>query len=845
MISNPLPRPEPGPARPPAKERGDASFARLREQGLEWLQAVSGHTWTDHNLHDPGITLLEQLCYALTDLVYRADFPVADHLTGPDGTIDYAGLSLHPPADIFPCRATTPADMRRVLLDAVPGLDDATLQPRDDGVLRLVLQLSQGAVDGAAQRIAAAREAFHAQRNLGEDLDLVVTCVRDVACELHAQIEIDGPRDAADVLAEVYDRCDRFIARAATCRSLDERRRAGASLEDIYTGPALKHGFIDDLPEGQDGTQRLFLSDLAAVVQAVPGVALARLSELRPANDVASNGSVAWRGDGWALRLAMPTDGAPATIAVTRRGNRVAVTPDDLRRKLDDLRAAGRSNRARQQADQAGRAAAALPRGQHRDLQRYHSVQRLLPAIYGVGRHGVSRSAPPQARARAQQLQAYLLMMEQVIAQGLAQVQHLRELFSVNGGSRQTLWSQMIGPDSVPGVERLLLAPAAQVEQAMYPPFDRSARRKSRALDHLLALYGETCAQSSMRQFCGHHSPHELESLLLENKAAWLRDVVGLTRDRAAGFDLGRDAWDTPDNGSGLQRRVALLLGLRIGHPRPLAKALQQQRLRLVPQPLPQHASLQLTPQQAQAAGAAGQATTPPTRAELQADLQRMAVLRGALPAGVFHAGLWRDRYRLLAGGDASPGAPHRLVLGPDDDGRWWDLGEHADAASARRAAGSLRLFLLHLHQESEGLHVVEHVLLRPLADGGRAHAALELPAGFHALRISVLMPGWTARTRQPAFRRFAQETLRINCPAHLSLRCLWLEVDAMQRFEGCWLPWLVARRNLAAAPGNTQLAALADEAACRVIQCLRQPGDDDGNPQDGEGDEPWLQGHA
>ena len=27
--------------------------------------------WTDHNTHDPGITVLEALCYVLTDLQYR------------------------------------------------------------------------------------------------------------------------------------------------------------------------------------------------------------------------------------------------------------------------------------------------------------------------------------------------------------------------------------------------------------------------------------------------------------------------------------------------------------------------------------------------------------------------------------------------------------------------------------------------------------------------------------------------------------------------------------------------------------------------------------------------------
>src|SRR5262245_29599426 len=61
-------------------------YAFLRARGLEYIQQLSGRIWTDHLLHDPGITTLELLCYALTDLAYRTGFGVADLLTAPDGT---------------------------------------------------------------------------------------------------------------------------------------------------------------------------------------------------------------------------------------------------------------------------------------------------------------------------------------------------------------------------------------------------------------------------------------------------------------------------------------------------------------------------------------------------------------------------------------------------------------------------------------------------------------------------------------------------------------------------------------------------------------------------------------
>ncbi len=54
-------------------ENPSLNFKRLRKEGIELIQALSGDSWTDYNLHDPGVTTLEVLCYALTELGYRAD----------------------------------------------------------------------------------------------------------------------------------------------------------------------------------------------------------------------------------------------------------------------------------------------------------------------------------------------------------------------------------------------------------------------------------------------------------------------------------------------------------------------------------------------------------------------------------------------------------------------------------------------------------------------------------------------------------------------------------------------------------------------------------------------------
>ena len=56
----------------------DLDFDFLRKTGIDYIQALSSKLWTDYNSHDPGITILEILCYALTDLGQRINLPLED-----------------------------------------------------------------------------------------------------------------------------------------------------------------------------------------------------------------------------------------------------------------------------------------------------------------------------------------------------------------------------------------------------------------------------------------------------------------------------------------------------------------------------------------------------------------------------------------------------------------------------------------------------------------------------------------------------------------------------------------------------------------------------------------------
>lgn len=882
------------PTTPPATiRRSDKAaralgFERLLAQGLQRLQEASGRLWTDHNLHDPGITVLEQLCFALTELAYRADQPVQDHLAGPDGRIDLAALALHPPEQALPCRATTGEDYRRLLLDRVPGLDDAHLQPAAPGtavagVYRLQLKVASGAHfspqawDEEAEARARRREAlraYRAERNLCEDLDPEGEPVLSRWCSLHGDVEIAGPREPAEIVADIYDCAMRWIDRSPRRLARGERLKQ-RTMDQVYDGPVTLVGFVPD--EGPDDHRqtRLYLADLVRDVRKVEGIkevhdlalATARSAGGRPEAaqyGPPSHGSVAWTGADWALRLHIPRAGDTPHVKLRRRALEVALpAADELWRRVRNLRVADIAQRTRLQSNLRKEEEEARPRGTYRPPSAHLSVQHDFPALYALGRHALPASASAQHKARVKQLRAYLLMFDQLLANGDAQLHHLRDLFAVRGvrpsgagsgasrgeappaaadalvqpgddivpAGRQTYWWQALEADGVPGLDELLTQPAAQIAREACAFFDRSSARKSRLLDHLLALHGETLTQNSLRQYCGHLRADELDRALLDNKARFLEDIVDLSRARAGAFDDSRPLWGNPANFSGLARRMCLLLGFRHDDARSLTRslgqALQRAGVTLVEGEVPARPDAPRSASEVMVnvvdalARAAGPADTGPD------PLRWLAQGAPHLPAALFRAGAAHDRYRMrtLPARDSQGARTSVAVVAGGD--RAWTLDAVDTRETARLAAARLRRTLIELNESCEGLHLVEHVLLRPLRARSYEHERLAPLGQFaYGLQLSVVMPSWTVRTHQPAFRQLAEETLHLNLPVHLTAnRIVWLDYARMTRFEQVFRRWLVLRRRWCRAPTPAR-ARRADLAACEVIPWLlrRQP---------------------
>src|SRR5918993_1693459 len=109
-------------------------FYRLRREGIGFIAEMGSRQWTDYNVHDPGITILEALCYAITDLAYRTSWTIDDILTPKGGSSDplhpYPHQAFFTARKILTVNPVTPDDFRRLLID-LDGVRNAWMLCKD------------------------------------------------------------------------------------------------------------------------------------------------------------------------------------------------------------------------------------------------------------------------------------------------------------------------------------------------------------------------------------------------------------------------------------------------------------------------------------------------------------------------------------------------------------------------------------------------------------------------------------------------------------------------------------------------------------------------------------------
>jgi hypothetical protein len=555
-------------------------YAALRADAIKELERLTDTRWTDFNAHDPGITILEALCYALTDFGYRLFHPLPDLLTPKPGEVAPPSVFAGPIASLS-CRAVTVDDLRAAAID-VPGVRNAWVepalpplqvplhdpakntlellpsdQPTPDGSTRLALkglwrvlvEPEGGVLPNQVEADVAAR--LHGERALGEDFAEILV-LGEYGVKLDLAIELTPDAQGEAVLNAIGARFDAYFSPTIPRRSAAEVLALGDPAA-LVEGPMPRRGLPDRAALAAARRHRaIYRSDLIREAMAVPGVAAVRHIIFME------------RKEHWSLPI--PDDRVPV---LDRAASIFAVfSPGGDLVTIPFKRPTSAKTRPALRGSEMDRAPAA---GRWRNPAAFRPIAADLPPTYAVGEGTLTASAPVERRVAASRLRGYLGIFDIILAGHFAQLAELPTLFGAGGGAKPYPVGDV--QELLPHVNAPKILPDSDDLRGLVEKEDAAdaLRRRNALLNHLLARFGEDLPNDPLAEE------------LITRKEAFLQALPMIGGSRGGGVDLlalPNEASDPP-----LVRRIMVELGLSVDEKLVDEKPLLLEHILLRPQP--------------------------------------------------------------------------------------------------------------------------------------------------------------------------------------------------------------------------------------------------------------------
>lgn len=444
-------------------------------------------------------------------------------------------------------------------------------------------------IDGFALRVRSAystvqqvRRYLSTYRNLCEDLvHIEVARVQEIA--VRARIEVTGSTDLEQLLADIFLAVDRMLAPPVRFIDLATRRATGTGAEQIFDGPLLRNGFLDNATLTTNDTAVIYVSDILRLIMRHRGSTggdlvaqenpsgrdIVAVTDLTLSNYINNRSITIGAQD--CLRLVETERYRPrlsiakSRIVFVRNNAEVPYDTQRVQRLFTGLR----------QAEEAAALPAApstvwpVARGDTLPVDDYIPLQNDLPRIYGVGEAHLPDNVGIERHAAVLQLKGYLMLFEQFLADLTAQLGNINRFFSADPEEQATYFSRALY--ELPDVQKLVAAfpagsdwpsfiadtgnPYRRALQQALESRERFLDRRNRMFDHLLARQGEemvTVGQELHRYAQREllegaidpvHLPARMEARrqaanarLIRAKAALLRDAPWLNGARLQAF---------------------------------------------------------------------------------------------------------------------------------------------------------------------------------------------------------------------------------------------------------------------------------------------------------------------
>lgn len=841
----------------------DLDFFYLRKKGIEYIEQLGGKLWTDFNSHDPGITMLEMLCYAITDLGMRMNLPIENILASDQKSKDIAS-QFFKASEVLPTSPVTALDYRKLFID-IDGVKncwpakhkktvyvnckedklsydykDFTEVPRGfkkqfelKGLYDLYVDFESNKPSVIKSVKEKIREKYHANRNLCEDLINIIK-VDEYPIKICASIEVDTQADEEMVHALVLQALDGYLSTTVRFYSVQQMIEKGYSSLEIFDGPILENGFIDtkELMEAEL-TSEVRLSDIIKLIMNVPGVITIKDISLGNCGDGEPDANQ------WLICLKEYQKPVicyksvfnynKGLLPLNINKTQVQVYLDEFEAAKDEATAFSGHNKELK-----------LPNGNYLDTDSYTTIQNDFPDTYGIGETGLPSRASVARKSQAKQLKGYLLFFDQILGSYFKHLGQVNEMLSVSGNLTKTFFTQAI--KDIEGLNELVNDyPENNDEyltEILFKQLDNNIERRNAILDHLLGRFAERFSEYVFinKSIYGTAT----DEVVLKTKEDFLKDYKIVSKNRGNSFNYYKqpnsNLWDT-DNVSGVKKRISRLLGIKDYKRRHLSDSFvdlyhfidsdNQLVYRWRIRDTENNIILSATDEYYDTSAA---------NRELYFAVLQIIQTREYNVEEAFKNGI------------SDPEVIDNIQIHQADSGKYsYDIinplikdEDNADRIIAKRytyydtleEVKQSILDLIYFMKEvftEEGMFIVEHMMLRPDVSLTTVNPETFLPICTdecktcepldpYSYRVSIVLPGYTLRFANTDFRNYMEKVIKEELPAHVLAKICWVghrknEIEnpaenELLQLENTYKAYLFAKTGLNQEQPETELIA-------------------------------------
>ena len=791
--------------------QANLEYESLKSLAIKDAEKLAATTWTDHTNSDPGVTILEQCIAQFLRLGQNLNLPLADLLNSQNNIQtplpELAFPAPQPvPNQFFTANevlTTAPIsinDRRRVLLDhpLVANVQVEQVGSNDNplywnaatqnvtfdelvgeeevvsaGRYRALVELVPNHQLDSGERfelVAALLKQLKTQRNLSEQWQEVILLEPEYV-KLKGGISLKPNADVEQTLIDIHQAISQYINPPLTAQTRADLQSQGVSNNEIYQGPRLENGFFPESTlNNLEIREEVRASDLIRIILDFEQVEVVHSLLL---SNFANPKDDDWRQ--WVLPISSGRVPRLEPILQINAGEVEAkgfidcfkdnvlcgVNAEVLQSKLTQKQAREQAlTQAIEWRD------VQVPTGNAVDLS-YQSMQLDFPVVYGLGENVLPDSVGPARLAQVKQLQGYLMLFDQVIANYHQQLANMGGLLSSKSRPEK---SYQHGEFTATDMDELTTEDYWQQIKSLVESeltthaSEQHEERENRLLDHLFARLGERFEDHTSLGFSFGTAAF---AEYLQRKQSCLFDLAALGQNRFLGAQYLPSETQSKRRLSGVQQRLSALLGLTEA---------EQEQVILVERSL-------LYPQ---------------TQIELPT-LQRHGALRAQLRKdGRFYTIMEVPDHGLVDGDVISLFGTQFSGVADEDGNVEVITGANVSATFANTLAeqytAAYRVTVLDKHTIELDLDLK----LDPENEQIRYVFDAKWTRGIHyknpyAMQVDMIINQEIGRFSDAGFRQVFLKRLRQELPAHIAPYVHWLSDEQMQGFTPLYQQWLVA----------------------------------------------------